>query len=56
MLTPKKKAADTVLALLRNPLAALSKPDREDVQRLAQEHALSALDLIEAALRRAKRA
>jgi len=54
--TPKEKAALLVLALLRSPLALLSRQSREDVLTQVREHGISAEDLIFAALKDAKRA
>jgi hypothetical protein len=50
----REEAARRVLYALRNPLALMSVPDREEALTLAREHGLTAEDLIQAAHKRAQ--
>jgi len=40
---------------LKNPLVLMSVPDREDIQRLAAEHHITALELLSYTIVHAKR-
>lgn len=50
-MTEKEQAAAQVLAFLRSRMGIMSKPNREDHQKLAHEHNLTVDDLFAAALR-----
>jgi hypothetical protein len=47
-------AAKAILNTLRSPLALMSKPSREEALRLARDFNVTALDLLELAIRRAR--
>lgn len=49
----KRKAALFIVALLRTPLALLS-PDRQKARELAERYNLTALDLLDAAHKKAR--
>jgi hypothetical protein len=42
----KEKAIRKVLYALRNPLVLMSIPDREEAIKLAEEHSITAADLL----------
>lgn len=50
----REEAANRILTVLRNPLLLMSIPDRTEVESLATEHNLSALDLLAAARKKAR--
>jgi hypothetical protein len=52
----KRKACQRVLHTLRNPLMLMSIEDREDALQLARKHAITAEELLMAALKNAKEA
>ena len=49
----RRRAVAHILRALRNPLVLMSIPDREEVERLAALHNVTALDLLAVARRRA---
>jgi len=53
--TDKEKAALAIVQKLRNPLALVSIPCREEAFELVKKYKLTAKDLLEAAYRNAKR-
>lgn len=55
-MTEREKAIEFVLAVLRSPLGLMSKPTRDKITQLAQEHNITALDLIETATHKARNA
>ena len=50
----RRRAVAFVLNALRHPLMLISKPDREEAERLAALHNVTALDLLALASRRAR--
>jgi hypothetical protein len=51
----RKRAIQEILYALRNPLVVMSIPDRERVKALAEEHNVTALDLLDYTHYRASR-
>jgi hypothetical protein len=51
----KDKAALHILRMLTSPMALMSRPAREEIEKLATQYNISALDLINTATNRAKR-
>ncbi len=52
----KRKAILAILYALRNPLVMMSIPDREHAMKLATEHNITALELLEFSRERYQRA
>jgi hypothetical protein len=52
--TPKQLATAKILAGLRSPMSLMSRPFRLDLEALAKEHEITALDLLALANERAK--
>lgn len=50
----RERAVRDVMGFLRHPLAAVSVPDREVAYALARYHAVTAEDLLDLAVRRAR--
>jgi len=52
--TDRERAVRDVAALVRNPLAAMSVPDRENALALARHFRITAEDLIDATVAQAR--
>ena len=52
----REKAIHDVMTMLRNPLLAMSVPDRETAYDLARFHKITGEDLLDLAVRRARSA
>ena len=50
----KEKAMRKILYALRNPLVLMSVPDREEAIKLAEEHNVSAADLLNSLYKRSQ--
>lgn len=55
-MTERERATRNVLAILRSPLALMSKPQRAQAVELAKQFNITAEDLIEAAVSKARSA
>ena len=53
-LTEREKAIRELLVMLRSPIMLMCRPDRENAYRLAREHNVTALELLDAATRAAR--
>jgi hypothetical protein len=50
----RAQATAHILAMLRSPMAMMSKPSREQAESLARDHQITALDLLALAHKRAR--
>jgi len=53
-MTDKEKAAQRILDMLRNALAMMTVPYREEAYELAKKYELTAKDILDAAYKRAR--